>query len=363
MTVGFGIVGCGMIANFHAKAIEHIRGAKIVACTDNVPAAADRFAAANKCKVYPTVKELCADPAVEIVTICTPSGSHRDPAVTAANAGKHVIVEKPLEVTLKRCDAIIDACRKNKVQLCAIFPSRFSEANLALKDAIAAGRFGKLTLADTYVKWWRTQQYYDSGGWRGTWALDGGGAYMNQAIHNVDLLYWFMGDVAEITGVTATLAHERIEVEDVGVAAVHFANGALGVIEATTSAYPGLLKKTEIHGTQGSVIAEQDDILLWSFEKPLAKDAAIRKKFAQKVGGTGGASDPSAISFLGHQKQIQDFVTSIKKGREPLVDGEEGRKSVEIILAIYKSSWTGRRVTLPLASDPPIPKSLRTKSG
>ena len=245
--------------------------------------------------------------------------------------------------------------------LCAIFPSRFSEANLALKEAITQGRFGKLTLADTYVKWWRTQQYYDSGGWRGTWSLDGGGAYMNQAIHNVDLLYWFLGDVAEVTGVTATLAHERIEVEDVGVAALRFANGALGVIEATTSAYPGLLKKTEIHGTQGSVIAEQDDILLWSFEKSNAKDAAIRKKFAQKVGGTGGASDPSAISYVGHQKQIQDFVTAIKKGRKPLVDGEEGRKSVEIILAIYKSSWTGRRVSLPLAADPPIPKALRVQ--
>jgi UDP-N-acetyl-2-amino-2-deoxyglucuronate dehydrogenase len=363
MTVGFGIVGCGMIANFHAKAIEQIRGAKIVACTDNVLPAAERFAGTVKCRVHQSVKDLCADPAVDIVTICTPSGAHRDPAVAAANSGKHVIVEKPLEITLKRCDAIIDACRKNKVLLATIFPSRFSEANLALKEAITAGRFGRLTLADTYVKWWRTQQYYDSGGWRGTWALDGGGAYMNQAIHNVDLLYWFLGDVAEVAGVTATLGHERIEVEDVGVAALRFANGALGVIEATTSAYPGLLKKTEIHGTQGSVIAEQDDILLWSFEKPIAKDAAIPKRFAQKVGGTGGASDPSAISFVGHQKQIQDFATAIKKGRKPLVEGEEGRKSVEIILAIYKSSWTGRRVPLPLAADPVIPKSLRGKSG
>ncbi len=186
---------------------------------------------------------------------------------------------------------------------------------------------------------------------------------MNQAIHSVDLLYWFMGEVAEICGITATRAHERIEVEDVGVAAVAFANGAIGTLEATTSAYPGFLKKTEIHGTQGSVVVEQDDILLWNFEKTTAKDAAIRKKFAQKVGGGGGASDPSAISYVGHMKQIKDFVAAIESGRKPLVDGEEGRKSVEIILAIYKSSWTGKRVKLPLSGDPKIPPSLLRKTG
>src|ERR1700685_561446 len=351
MKIGFGIVGCGMIANFHAKAIEHIRGARIAACTDSIAASAERFAAANHCTAYASVKEMVADPAVDIVTICTPSGSHKEPAVDAANAGKHVIVEKPLEITPKRWDAIINACRKNKVHLATIFPSRFSEANIAVKEAITSGRFGKLTLGDAYVKWWRTQQYYDSGGWRGTWALDGGGAYMNQAIHNVDLLYWFMGEVAEVCGVTATLAHERIEVEDVGVAAVRFANGALGTIEATTSVYPGLLKKTEIHGTQGSVIVEQDDILLWTFERPKAKDAVLRKRFAQKTSGSGGASDPSAITYVGHTKQFKDFVSAIETGRKPLVDGEEGRKSVEIILAIYKSARTGRRVSLPLSGD------------
>src|SRR3990172_1384105 len=279
MTIGFGIVGCGMIANFHAKAIENIRGAKIAACFDTFTASADRFAAANGCRAYQRVEDLLADPAVDVVNICTPSGSHKDPAVAAANAGKHVVVEKPLEITLARCDAIISACRKNKVKLCAILPSRFSPANLALKQAIDQQRFGRLTLGDTYVKWWRSQAYYDSGGWRGTWALDGGGAYMNQAIHNVDLLYWFMGEVAEVTGITATLAHQRIELEDVGVAAIRFKNGALGTIEATTSAFPGLLKKTEIHGTQGSVIVEQDDILMWQFEKKARRDDAIRKKF------------------------------------------------------------------------------------
>jgi predicted dehydrogenase len=171
---------------------------------------------------------------------------------------------------------------------------------------------------------------------------------MNQAIHNVDLLQWFMGPVAEVSAFTGTLAHERIEVEDTGVAAVRFKNGAIGVIEATTSAFPGLLKKTEIHGTKGSAIVEQDDILLWQFEPASRKDAAIRRKFARKVGGGGGASDPKAISYRGHYEQLKDFVRAVQTGAAPLVDGEEGRKSVEIIRAIYKAAATGRSAKLPL---------------
>jgi predicted dehydrogenase len=354
--LGFGVIGCGMIANFHAEALKRIRNAKLTACFDTFTSSAERFAAANSgVKLHATLKSMLADPAVDVVSICTPSGSHRDPAVQAANAGKHVVVEKPMEITLKRCDAILDACRKNGVLLCPIFPSRFSPANMVLKDAVEDGRFGRLTLGDTYVKWWRTQQYYDQGGWRGTWALDGGGSYMNQAIHNVDLLYWFLGDVAEVCGVTATLAHERIEVEDVGVASLKFKSGALGVIEATTSAWPGLLKRTEIHGTEGSVIVEQDDVLMWQFAKPKSKDKAILEKFARKVGGTGGASDPKAISYVGHMEQLKDFVRAIQSGTQPKITGDEGRKAVEIILAIYQSSWTGKRVALPLAKDPKRP--------
>lgn len=356
-TTGFGIIGCGMIAGFHAEAIKHLKGTKLAACFDNRPESAEKFAAANPgCRAYTRLEDMLADPAVDVVTICTPSGSHMEPAVKAANAGKHVVVEKPMEITLKRCDAILNACEKNKVQLCPIFPSRFSAANIELKKAVDEGRFGRLTLGDTYVKWWRTQQYYDQGGWRGTWALDGGGAYMNQAIHNVDLLYWFMGDVAEVSAHTATLAHERIEVEDVGVACLKFKNGAVGVIEATTAAWPGHLKKTEIHGTQGSVIVEQDDILLWQFEKARAKDRQIAEKFARKVGGTGGASDPKAISYMGHYEQLKDFVKAIQTGQPPKVTGAEGRKSVEIILAIYQAAWTGKTVKLPLAKDPKRPK-------
>ena len=346
MSIGFGIVGCGMIARFHIQAIQAIPGASFVACFDQSPERSKALAAECGGVAYEKIEDMLADPHVHIVTICTPSGSHMDPAVAAARAGKHVLVEKPLEITLERCDAIINACEAAGVQLGAILPSRFSPANLALKQAISEGRFGRLTLGDMYVKWWRTQEYYDSGGWRGTWALDGGGAYMNQAIHNVDLLYWLMGDVAEVCGLTATLAHDRIEVEDVGTAIVRFKNGALGTLEASTSAFPGLLKKTEIHGSHGSVIVEQDSILLWQFQDERPEDEEIRQKFGKSSETSGGAADPKAISFVGHQRQFEDLISAIQEGRKPLIDGPEGRKSVELILAIYESSQTGKRVEL-----------------
>jgi predicted dehydrogenase len=176
---------------------------------------------------------------------------------------------------------------------------------------------------------------------------------MNQAIHNVDLLQWFMGDVSEVCGLTSTLAHERIEVEDVGTAIVKFKNGALGTLEATTAAYPGLLKKTEIHGSQGSVIIEQDSILLWTFQDSRPEDAEILEKYGKASATTGGAADPKAISSIGHQKQFEDFLRAMQTGGRPMVDGHEGRKSVELILAIYQSSQSGRRISLPLASPRP----------
>src|SRR5262245_60163595 len=209
MPHGFGIIGCGMIARFHAKAIADVKGGKLVACFDSIPAAVEKFSAEVGCKGYTKLDDMLADPKIQIVTIGTPSGAHMEPAVAAANAGKHVIVEKPLEITLKRCDAIIKACAKNNVKCSAIFPSRFHEPAQEIKRAIAEKRFGTLTLGDAYVKWFRTQQYYDSGAWRGTWELDGGGALMNQAIHSVDLLTYFMGPVVEVQAKTDTLAHER----------------------------------------------------------------------------------------------------------------------------------------------------------
>jgi predicted dehydrogenase len=351
---GFGIIGCGMIAEFHTRAINEIPGARVVAAYSRNPENGAKIAglAEGGCRVVDALDALLADPEIDVVCVCTPSGAHLDPAVRAAKAGKHVVVEKPLEITLPRCDAIISACDAARVRLCTIFPSRFSAANVALKAAIEDGRFGRLTLGDTYVKWWRTQEYYDSGGWRGTWALDGGGALMNQAIHNVDLLVWLMGDVATVQALTATLAHERIEVEDVAVAALRFKNGALGVIEAATSAFPGLLKRTEIHGDRGSARVEQDDVTFWEFQSPAEGDDDVRARHAG-AGFKAGASDPRGINHAGHRDQLADFLAAIDEGREPRVDGREGRRSVEVIRAIYRSAATGAAVSLPF--DDPAP--------
>jgi predicted dehydrogenase len=359
MAYGFGIIGCGMISRFHARAIADVRGAKLIGATDSYVAAAERFAADHACRFYKDLDELLADPAVHIVTVATPSGAHMEPAVAAARAGKHVIVEKPLEITLRACDKIIDACDKAGVKLATVFPSRFHDASVKVKQAVDSGRFGKLTLGDAYVKWFRTQQYYDSGAWRGTWALDGGGALMNQAVHSVDLLTWLMGPVRSIHAQTDTLAHERIEVEDVAVATLRFASGALGVIEATTAAYPGYLKRIEISGSAGTAVLEEEDIKVWDFAKRERGDAAILKALGEQKSSGGGASDPAAIGHHGHALQFRDFVHAIREDRTHAVDGREVRRSVEIILAIYKSAETGRPIELPLKSDPVL--KARTK--
>jgi predicted dehydrogenase len=338
-----------------------LRGARLVAGFDTFPASADRFAKAEGCRAYHRLEDMLADTEIDVVTIGTPSGAHMDPAVAAARAGKHVIVEKPLEITLRRCDKIIEACKKNKVTLSTIFPSRFHDSSQELKRAIDEGRFGRLTVGDAYVKWYRSQEYYDQGAWRGTWALDGGGALMNQAVHSVDLLAWLMGPVVEISAQTATLAHKRIEVEDTAVATLKFANGALGVIEASTATYPGYLKRIEIHGSEGSAMIREEDIVEWDFAKKSRRDAAIRKQMQQEKSGGGGASDPSAISHEPHRKQFADVLKAIKSGKKPAVDGPEGRRSVEIILAIYKAAETGRTIKLPLTSDPVL--KARPKKG
>ena len=352
MAYGFGIIGCGMISNFHAKAIADCENAKLVGCFDLFPASAQRLADATGCTAYTDLDEMLANPEIQIVTIGTPSGAHLDPALAAAKAGKHIIVEKPLEITLDRCDAIINACKENGVKLAVIFPSRFHDSSLKLKEAMDAGRFGRLTVGDSYVKWFRTQEYYDSGAWRGTWALDGGGALMNQAIHSIDLLAWLMGDVAEITAMVDCLDHERIEVEDTAVAALRFANGALGVIEASTAIYPGFLKKIEIHGSKGSATIEEEDIIRWEFAQEVPEDADILAAMQNKKSGGGGAADPTAIGHHGHAKLFADMLRAIETDTEPKINGEEGRRSVEIILAIYESAERRAAIKLPLPSDP-----------
>jgi UDP-N-acetyl-2-amino-2-deoxyglucuronate dehydrogenase len=346
MAFGFGVVGCGMISRFHARAVAELRNARLVACCSANPESALRFAEEHSCTAYEDLPAMLADPAVDVVSICSPSGAHMEAALAAARAGKHVIVEKPLEVTVARCDRIIRECEKHGVSLATIFPSRFHESSRLLKKAVDQGRFGKVTLGDAYVKWFRTQKYYDSGAWRGTWKLDGGGALMNQAIHSVDLLVWLMGPVESVAAHTAMLAHERIEVEDVAVASLRFASGALGTIEASTAAYPGYLKRIEISGSHGTAVLEEEDIKVWDFARTLKSDTALRERMAGKTKTGGGAADPAAIGHHAHAAQFKDFLQAIQKGTTPSIDGHEGRRSVEVIEAIYKSAKTGKAVRI-----------------
>lgn len=345
---GFGIIGCGMIAEFHAAAIAELENAKLVAVSSRNEKNARKIADKYNVPWYQDYHELIKCNDIDIVSICTPSGAHMEPAVAAAEAGKHVVVEKPIEITLERVDKIIETCKRNNVRLCAIFPSRFSESVQLLKKTIDEGRFGTLTLVDCYNKWWRSQQYYDSGGWRGTWELDGGGACMNQAIHAIDLLQWFMGPVETIIAQTDTLCHERIEVEDTAVAVLRFRNKTLGVIEATTSVYPGLKRRLEIHGDKGSVVMEDDSFLMWEFAEKRPADEDIRRKFTPMSVTGHGAADPRAITHENHRRQLQNLVDTLDGKTELLVDGQEGRKAVEIILGIYQSAKTGKPVKLPL---------------
>ena len=347
--IGFAIVGCGMIARYHANAIKEIPGARVAALVSRtLKNASDLLKETGipACPVFSTIEESLKARGVDAVIITTPSGAHREPALAAANAGKHVVVEKPLEITGSRCQDIIDACDRAKVRLCTIFPSRFGDANAALKQVVEAGKFGRLTLGETTCKWWRPQKYYDEGGWKGTQALDGGGALMNQAIHNVDLLLWMMGPAVAVSGFTAMLAHERIEVEDTAVAVIRFKSGALGVIQATTSVHPGYPKTIAIHGDKGSAVIEQDDVMRWDFTPETDEDKVVKTRFAAKVGASGGAADPKAISHEGHRRQLADFVEAVRGNRAPKVDGREGRKSVDLICAIYESNRSGKVVEL-----------------
>lgn len=346
MATGFGIIGSGMIAKFHARAIADLADAKLVACHNRTAPKAEALAQEFSCAATTDLDSLLARDDIQVVTICTPSGAHAEPCVAAARAGKHVIVEKPLDVTRERCQTMIDACDQAGVKLATIFPSRFHRSSQLLKQAVQEGRFGQLALGDAYVKWFRTQEYYDSGAWRGTWELDGGGALMNQAIHSVDLLLWLMGPVVEVMAHTATVAHERIEVEDVATACVRFANGALGTIEATTAGYPGALKKIELTGSRGTAILEEEDIIKWEFAEQTEADARLRQEMLGRTKTGGGAADPAAIGHHAHAALFRDFLDAIAEDRSPIIDGREGMRSVELILAIYESARSGSRVRL-----------------
>lgn len=343
---GIAIIGTGLIADFHAKAIEHIPNARLIGAFNRNPEKASAFSERYHCTAYQTLSELVNDPEIDVICICTASGAHLEGGLASIRAGKHCLIEKPMEITVERCNKLIEEAQRANVHIGVIFPSRFQEVNVKIKEAVVARRIGAPVIGNAYVKWNRSEAYYASAAWRGTWALDGGGALMNQGIHSVDLLQWFMGPVRSVHAFAANRRHTNIEVEDTLVAILTFENGALGTIECSTATYPGSFKRLEIIGTEGTAIVEENDLLTWQFAGEHEEDAAVRERYAGEQISKGGVADPAAISFIGHQRQIEDFLAAIDSGREPAINAVEGRKSVEIIEAIYKSVKTGETVAL-----------------
>ncbi|MEM9158417.1 MAG: Gfo/Idh/MocA family oxidoreductase, partial [Verrucomicrobiota bacterium] len=329
----FGIIGSGMIAKFHGKAIQAMEGSELHAVYSRNPDSSKAIAEEYGCAAFTNLDAFLADPDLEIVTIATPSGAHLEPAIAAARAGKHVICEKPLEITTERIDQMATEGAKHGVTISGIFNRRFNPGLVALKKAIDEGRFGKVAMADAYIKWYRDQAYYDSGKWRGTWDLDGGGALMNQSIHAIDQLLYVAGPVKAVSASMATLSHERIEVEDTAVAILEFESGARGVIQGSTSCWSkdGHSAEVQICGDRGSAFLADDKFRVWEFKDERPEDADILENHMLSSGTIGlGANDPSAIDFSGHQKNFEDVVTAIQENRAPLVDAKEARKAVAL---------------------------------
>jgi UDP-N-acetyl-2-amino-2-deoxyglucuronate dehydrogenase len=344
---GFGIVGAGMIGAYHAEAVRQLPNAELKAVCDTAPGAAEKFGEKCGCRGYGSLDEFLSRDDIDVITVATPSGTHAEIAIAAAKHGKHCIAEKPLDITLERIDAVIEAHEKAGTKLGGIFNYRYMPTAKLFKQAVEQGRFGKLTFGLAYGPWWRDQAYYDKGGWRGTWQIDGGGALMNQGIHTIDLLQWLMGPVKRVTAFCKCLAHERIEVEDTATATVEFENGALGTVACTTSMWPGHFRMVEVSGTNGTAAMADQEFFFWQFRDESPVDQEIREKYLKFPAVSVGASNPSAgLTADGHRENFADFLKAVDEGRRPPIDGIEARKAVQIILAIYESARTGRTVEL-----------------
>ncbi|HEY4225632.1 MAG TPA: Gfo/Idh/MocA family oxidoreductase [Pseudolysinimonas sp.] len=330
------IVGCGMIGLTHARAIARHSGLAIAALVDPVPGAASvlgervvtELGLAAPTEFLNLPEALAAGP-IDLVVICTPSGLHVQLAEEALAAGAHVVIEKPLDVSMPRARRLLELSREAEgrgLVVSVISQHRFDPSSVAVARAAHSGEFGRIVSGVALIDWWRSQDYYDSGTWRGTWELDGGGAVMNQGVHTVDLLVWFLGRPVEIFAQTALLAHERIEVEDVAVATVRFESGALGIIHATTAAYPGLSARVQVHGDRGSAIIDGDLLLFFG-------DSAVPPV------------TPAADAFVtGHVRQYENIVEAIRLGRRPGVTVEDAFTSLAVVRAIYLSATLGRPV-------------------
>jgi UDP-N-acetyl-2-amino-2-deoxyglucuronate dehydrogenase len=336
----FGIIGCGVIGHIHAEAIATLPDAQLVAVVDTVLKPAQKLLEEFHVKHYGNLQEMLAREHLDIVDICTPSGQHGEHACQVMRAGVNVIVEKPLEVTRAAIAEMLRVQQETGVKLAVISQHRFDPDTIKVHDLVEAQAFGRLVQGLVLVPWWRSQAYYDSGAWRGTWEQDGGGVLMNQSIHSIDLLQWLMGPVKSIFAYTDTLVH-RMETEDVAVAVLRFANGALGTIAATTGAYPGTGTRIELYGDKGSAVIEDDRL---SYLHLAQDDREQRAPIAPA--GPSAAQNPATLAIRSHALQIEDMIRAIRENGAPLVDGYAARHPVEIILGIYESARTHQEVTL-----------------
>lgn len=337
--IGFAILGTGMVAEYHRKAIlaNAELGARLVAVGHHDP---DRFPQISAQFDVPCLgqADLLAHPNVDVVCLCTPSGQHAEQAVAAARAGKHVLVEKPMALTLDDADAMIAACREAGVQLGVTLQRRALAPFNDVRRSIAAGDLGELTLGLLAMPYYRAQAYYDSADWRGTWRLDGGGALMNQGIHMLDLLVWYMGDPVAVRAQGRTL-HHTIEVEDTVVAVLDFKGGATATVAATTTAAPGAPHRLDIYGTKGFIQIEGEAILRREWVDPAG--AQIDLEVVGPASGAGAGADPGGIQPDGHIAIVKDFIAAVRHERAPLVNGDEGRRSLAAVLAIYEAAGLG----------------------
>ncbi len=325
-----------MIAERHQQAIAACeeQGARLAAVVHHDP---DRFEAISGQYGAPcmSLEAMLKRPDIQAVSLCTPSGRHAEQAVAAAAAGKHVLVEKPMATTLDDADRMIRACREAGVQLGIVFQRRAEPLFRRIHKAVQQGDFGDLALGVVTLPYYRGQSYYDSADWRGTWRLDGGGVLMNQGIHLIDLLVWYMGDPVAVRSLGAT-RFRHIEVEDVMAAALEFENGAVATIAAATAAEPGFPHRLEIYGTGGAVQVEGESVVRWTTTRP---DRATVQPFEpSETSGAGAGGDPRGIALTGHIGIFRDFIQAIREQRPPLIDGAEGRRSLSLILSIYQEA-------------------------
>jgi len=345
----FGIIGCGVIGPTHAEAINSLPDAQLIAVADTIEARAQKLADKYNVTPYADIQEMLDREQLNVVTVCTPSGEHGKHACQVMRTGRHVIVEKPMEITRAAIDEMLRTQQEMGVKLSVISQHRFDAATQEIHKLVQEQAFGRLVLGNVIIPWWRSQAYYDSGAWRGTWEFDGGGVLMNQSIHSIDLLQWLMGPVKSLYAYTNTLAH-RMETEDVGVAILRFANGAVGTIAATTGAYPGVTTRIEVFGDKGSAIIENDQLSylhLARDEQEQAGDYGSNPKTARKISvDSSAAQNPAALSTDSHALQIADMIRAVREKGTPRVDGNTARQPVDIIMGIYESVRTHKEIML-----------------